>query len=127
VGPVAKGAVGAFNESLDVVLAPVPDGEMITGSKIFESLALGIPVVCVQSEGGGARVLLDGHPYAFGADPHPDAVADAMARAADAARSMPPEQPAQIRSSMTHFERLRALQPLLNAVMASSGVEVTDR
>jgi len=127
VGPVAKGAVGAFNEGIDVVIAPVPDGEMITGSKIFEALALGIPVICVQSQGGGARVMLDGHPYAFGADPHPEAVAAAITRAGDAARSMAPHEPAQIRSSMRKLERVTALRPVLDAVMATRGVEAVDR
>ncbi len=116
IGPVAKQEVATFNESLDVAVAPVPDGEMITGSKIFEVLALGIPVVCVQSEGGGARAMLEGHPYAYGADPNPEAVADALLRAGEAARSMTPEAPARIRSSMQKLERLNSLRPILDAV-----------
>jgi glycosyltransferase involved in cell wall biosynthesis len=116
---VAKKEVAAFNESLDVAVAPVPDGEMITGSKIFEVLAIGIPVVCVQSRGGGARAMLDGHPYAFGADPNPDDVAAALVRAGETARSITPEESSRIRSSMEHLERLNALEPLLSAVTQS--------
>jgi glycosyltransferase involved in cell wall biosynthesis len=119
IGPVAKKEVAAFNESLDVAVAPVPDGEMITGSKIFEVLAIGIPVVCVQSRGGGARAMLDGHPYAFGADPNPDDVAAALVRAGETARSITPEESSRIRSSMEHLERLNALGPLLSAVTQS--------
>ncbi|HEY6634290.1 MAG TPA: glycosyltransferase [Acidimicrobiia bacterium] len=119
VGPVAKERVGDFNDDLDVVVAPVPDGEMITGSKIFEALAIGLPVVCVQASGGGARAMLDGHPYAFGADPHPEAIAAALIDAAAAARSMAPEEPARIRSSMRGLERLNSLRPLLDAVNES--------
>jgi glycosyltransferase involved in cell wall biosynthesis len=120
VGPVAKQRVGEFNESLDVVVAPVPDGEMITGSKIFEALAIGVPVVCVQSSGGGARAMLDIHPFAFGADPHPEAIAAALVLAGEAARSMAPDAPGRIRSSMRRLERLNSLRPLLTAVNEST-------
>lgn len=120
LGPVAKDAVGEFNGGLDVVLTPVPDGVMVTGSKVFEALAIGIPVVCIQSAGGGARALLEGHPHAFGADPDSQAVAAALVQAAEAARSMTSDEPETIRASMRPLERLRSLRPLLDAVTAST-------
>lgn len=116
VGPVAKERVGEFNETLDVIVAPVPDGEMITGSKIFEALATGLPVVCVQSSGGGARAMMADHPFAFGAEPQPEAIADAFVHAGEAARTMAPGEPARIRSTMRGLERLNSLRPLLDAV-----------
>jgi glycosyltransferase involved in cell wall biosynthesis len=115
LGPINKREAGAFNGSLDVVVAPVPDGAMVTGSKILEALALGIPVVCIQSRGGGARAILDGHPYAFGAEPEKASVAQALESAVKVARAMATDSPSAVRASMAKYERLKALTPILES------------
>jgi glycosyltransferase involved in cell wall biosynthesis len=121
VGPVRKAEVSDFYASIDVVVLPVPGGPMVTSGKVFEALALGKPVVCVQTAGGGARALLDRHPLSVGAEPDAESVRKALLRAADMARDLDPEEVATVRSSGMMYERQRAMQPMLDAISGHTG------
>lgn len=119
VGPIPKSQVGEFNAAMDVIVAPIPDGPLVTSGKIFEALAVGVPVVCIQSEGGGARSLLSDHPAAFGCDPKPDAIASALVASAKTAQKMEPTAPENIRQSMAHYERHASLAPMVAQIHQS--------
>lgn len=122
VGPVHKADVSEFYDSIDIVVLPVPGGPMVTSGKVFEALALGKPVVCVQSEGGGARTLLDGHPLAIGADPDTESVKTALLSAADLAADLEPSLIARVRSEGTRYERRQAMAPMLEAIAGLGSV-----
>jgi len=116
LGPVPKAEVAQFYSSLDVVVLPVPGGPMVTSGKVFEALALGKPVVCVQAEGGGARVLLDKNPLGFGAEPDTASVRAALIGAASAARSLDPDISNAMRAEALKYERHRAIGEMVSAV-----------
>ncbi|MGH3650093.1 MAG: glycosyltransferase [Acidimicrobiia bacterium] len=116
LGPVPKSEVADFYSSLDVVVLPVPGGPMVTSGKVFEALALGKPVVCVQAEGGGARVLLQGNPLGFGAEPDTASVGEALIGAASAARSPNPDISNTMRAEALRYERHRAIGEMVTAV-----------
>lgn len=120
LGALDKSEVADFYSRLDVVVVPVPGGDLVTSGKIYEALALGIPVVCVQEEGGGARALLADHPYAFAAHPTSESVRTAFADAATVAAKISPGEMAEIRESMMRHERSRAIRPILETLEASS-------
>jgi glycosyltransferase involved in cell wall biosynthesis len=119
VGPVSKAKVAKFYEQLDVVVVPVPEGEMVTSGKIYEALGLGIPLVCIQPAGGGARALLDQHPAAFGAEPRTSEIGDALLTAAKLAATMTAGDVGKIRRSMMVFERSTSIKPMVDIVAAS--------
>lgn len=117
-GPISKGDVAAFYESLDVVILPVPNGSMVTSGKVFEAMALGKPVVCVQASGGGARVLLESRPLVFGAEPDTQSVRDALRAAAEAARSLDETTSREAQLSATEFERDQTISAMVEAIGA---------
>ena len=116
LGPVHKADVADFYASIDVVVLPVPGGPMVTSGKVFEALALGKPVVCVQSRGGGARTLLENHPLAIPADPTADSVRAGLLRAADMVRDLDPSLVEQVRAQSSIYERHQAMRPMLDAI-----------
>ena len=112
-GPVPKDRVADFYAGLDIVLVPAPGGPMVTSGKVYEAAALGVPVVCIQEAGGGARSVLDGHPMARGAEPDVDDVADALRWAAATARARSRADSEGVRRWAARFERTRAIEPLV--------------
>ena len=118
VGPVPKAHVADFYASLDVVLVPAPGGAMVTSGKVYEAAAVGVPVVCVQEAGGGARAVLEGHPLARGAEPEIDDVAAALRWAFDTARSRSRAEAEEARRWSNRFERSRAIEPLVGLLDA---------
>jgi len=125
IGPVPKAEVADFYDSIDVLILPVPGGVMVTSGKVFEALALGKPIVCVQSKGGGARALLESHPLAIGAEPNPESVKSAIDEAARMARDLDPSLSAEVRFKNTRYERHIAMQPMVDAITTSS--QIGDR
>lgn len=121
VGPVPKADVASFYESTDVVIIPVPGGPLVTSGKVFEVLALGKPVVCVQNPDGAARQLLAGHPLAFGASPDAAEVKTALLRAAAAATNLTVELSKTMQQNAAQYQRESALEQLVRAVAASEG------
>lgn len=124
IGPVPKAEVAAFYDSIDVLILPVPGGPMVTSGKVFEALALGKPVVCVQSKGGGARVMLEDHPLALGAEPSAESVGAALREAARMAGDLDASLAADVRLENTKYERHVAMQPMVAAI--SAGLQTGD-
>lgn len=118
VGPVPKAQVAEFYAGLDIVLVPAPGGPMVTSGKIFEAAAVGVPVICVQEAGGGARDVVEGHPLARGAEPDIDDIARALRWAASRSRSMSENEAKEARQWATGFERSRAIGPLVGLIDA---------
>jgi glycosyltransferase involved in cell wall biosynthesis len=116
LGPVQKSAVADFYGRLDVIVLPVPGGPMVTSGKVFEAMAVGIPIVCVQREDGGARHVLGSHPLAFFARPDVAEVTEAMLGAAEAARALTPAAVRSARATTEAMERSRALMTMVDHV-----------
>ena len=105
IGAVSKSEVAAFYASLDVVIVPVPGSPLVTSGKIYEAMAVGIPLVCVQAEGGDARRVSGDHPLAQMANPNVQSVANAL-RAAERARKEQGSDDIQfVRQAMRNFDR----------------------
>lgn len=115
-GPIEKSQVSEFYRSLDVVVVPVPGGRMVTSGKIYEALALGIPLVCVQARGGGARQLIADHPISYAAEPDARSMAAAFVKAGNAAGTTTVSDVAEIRERMGRYERSRSIQVVLDTV-----------
>ena len=119
-GPVEKAKVREFYGSLDVVVVPLFGGPMVTSGKIFEAAGLGIPVVLIQDEDGGARAVLEDHPYAFTAGADPEEIRQALKGAAQAERSITPQDVIETREAMAGFERQRSMQRMVDLVTAAT-------
>jgi glycosyltransferase involved in cell wall biosynthesis len=119
-GPVEKAEVAAFYGSLDVVLVPLFGGPMVTSGKIFEAAGLGIPVICIQQEDGGARQILQDHPMAFNAEADPDKILQALLDAATAAQTIQPDDVERIRQQMSRFERTSTMSTMVEIVDQST-------
>jgi glycosyltransferase involved in cell wall biosynthesis len=117
-GPIPKAQVAEFYGTLDVVVLPVPGGPMVTTGKVYEALAIGVPMVCVQTKGGGARDLIEDGPLGFGADPEAEAVRAALLEAARASRSLDPAVVSAAREAARRFERQTAMEEMVVAVSA---------
>jgi len=120
VGPVPKLQVADFYAGLDVVVVPVPGGEFVTSGKVFEAAALGIPIVCVQAAGGGARKVLESHPHAFVSEPDGSSVAAAMCAAADCRDRLTVDDIKRARVIAAQFERTSALREMVKVIEDSS-------
>ena len=126
VGPIRKADVADFYDAVDVVILPVPGGPMVTSGKVFEALAIGKPIVCVQAGGGGARILLEQHPLAIGAEPNAQSVRTALLNAARMALDLDPEVAAQVRADGARYERHVAMEPMIQAVAGTLQVDRRD-
>lgn len=116
LGPIPKTEVASFYQDLDVVILPVPGGPMVTSGKVFEAYALGKPIVCVQTSGGGARALLTGHPLAICVEPSPEDVRGALMEAARMAEELDIAEARLVQQGALRFERHAALQPMVAVV-----------
>jgi glycosyltransferase involved in cell wall biosynthesis len=116
VGRVPKDAVAAFYAGLDVVILAVPGGPMVTSGKVYEALALGKPIVCVQEPDGGARRLLEGHPLAICVDPRPEAVRSGILAALDMAKSLDPETSRRAQTEAMPYERRQGIRPIVDEI-----------
>lgn len=121
VGPIAKRDVGEFYRGSHVVVVPVPGGAMVTSGKIYETLAVGVPVVCVQQDPGAARDLALGYDHAFVAEPSAGSVASALVAACQMATRQTVGDKRAIRERMAGHERIAAIQPIVEVI--SSRVE----
>ena len=92
VGPLPKGELRAAYADLDVLLLLLGAGRYVTSGKVYEYAASGLPIVSVHPETNAASSLLASYPLWFRArDASPDAIADALEAAGEAARSAGPE------------------------------------
>jgi hypothetical protein len=93
---------------------------MVTSGKIFEAAGLGIPVICIQQEDGGARQILQDHPMAFNAEADPDKILQALLDAATAAQTIQPDDVERIRQQMSRFERTSTMSTMVEIVDQST-------
>ena len=112
-GPVSKTEVSATYAGFDVLLFLLGGGEFVTSGKVFEYMSTGMPIVSVISPGCGAAEVLRGYPrWHPAADLGPDAIAAALAAAADDARA--PDAPTRGDAAREHarqYRRDRQLAP----------------
>ena len=116
LGAIPKTEVSSFYRDLDVVILPVPGGPMVTSGKVFEAYALGKPVLCVQTSGGGARTILSDHPLAICVEPSPGDVRGGLIATARMAEQLDIEDSRLVRESARRFERHAALQPMIDVI-----------
>jgi glycosyltransferase involved in cell wall biosynthesis len=125
IGPIEKDKVAEFYREVDVIVLPVPGGSMVSSSKVYEAAAQGLPVVCVQEAGGGARYELLDQPLAFFAEPRANEVADAMRNAVRALKSPPAGAARSVAEWRAHHERTYKLAALVEAVARTTqGLEL---
>ena len=117
-GPIEKRAVASFYAKTRVVVVPAPGGAFVTSGKVFEAAAIGVPVLCIQGEGGGARQVLDGHPGAVFAEPDSASVAEGFLRAAELAGSWRADNVAATRAWAAHLKRELAVSCIVKEVEA---------
>ena len=100
------------------MVVPAPGGAFVTSGKVFEAAAIGVPVLCIQGEGGGARQVLDGHPGAVFAEPDSASVAEGFLRAAELAGSWRADNVAATRAWAAHLKRELAVSCIVKEVEA---------
>jgi glycosyltransferase involved in cell wall biosynthesis len=116
-GPVSKTDVLAAYAGFDILLFLLGGGEYVTSGKVFEYMSTGLPVVSVVTEGCAALEVLDGYPRWHPAtDLSPEAIATALASAADDARSS--GAPARARAAREFAARYRRDRQLLPRIAA---------
>jgi glycosyltransferase involved in cell wall biosynthesis len=122
-GPVSKTEVAATYAGFDVLLFLLGGGEYVTSGKVFEYMSTGLPIVSVVTPGCAAGEVLAGYPrWHPASDLSPDAIAAALAAAADDARA--PDGPARATAAREHaarFRRDRQLAPRIAALRALVG------
>lgn len=116
VGPVPKKAVAEFYSRLDVVIVPLFGGPMVTAGKVYETAALGIPVLCIQREDGGARRIFSNLPLSVGAAPETKEILAAIRGATALAQNVSQAERRAARSSVESFERTVAMGNLVDVV-----------
>lgn len=121
VGPVPKMEVGSFYDSVDVIVVLLFGGPIITAGKMYETMAQGKPILCVQPSDGGARRVFETHPYAVCVDPDPEAIAEGLKQVAELARSTTVEDRESVRRDMRQYERLTELDRLVDRVTEMIG------
>jgi glycosyltransferase involved in cell wall biosynthesis len=112
-GPVSKTAVADVYARTDVLVFLAGGSRYVTSGKIFEYMATGKPIVSIHKRGSAAEEYLERYPLWFRPESleAPD-VADALRRAADAARHPDPGLAAAARSYAAGFTRERAVEAL---------------
>jgi len=119
-GRVAKHEVAGVYEGSDALLLLLGGGRYVTSGKVYEYLASALPIVSVHDPDSGVSKVLEDYPlWVPCADLSPDAVADALARAGELARTASPalrerahafalgaERHAQLREPITSLLRL---------------------
>lgn len=119
-GPVPKHEVGQVYARFDALLLVLGTGKYVTSGKVFEYAATGLPIVSVHDPGNAASDVLRDAPAWFPVDSvdSPEAIADALIAAADAARAQTPQQREAARSWATQFQRAGQLDPQISDLRA---------
>ncbi len=116
-GPVSKTRVRQVYAGFDVCLLVLGTGRYVTSGKVFEYLATGLPVVSVHDPGNAASDVLREYPLWFPiADLTPEAIADALIAASDAAVTVTAETRQAAVTYAEQFRRDRQLQPRVTAL-----------
>jgi glycosyltransferase involved in cell wall biosynthesis len=121
VGPVPKANVAEFYESLDIIVVPIPGGRLVTSGKVYEAVAQGVPVVCVQADGGDGRRIADEYSLGASASPLASEVARRIVEAASLRMGLTTERSEEARRESGRYERSRLLTQLVEVVQGPVG------
>ena len=116
VGPVSKSEVSNFYRSASVIIIPASGGPLVTTGKVYEAAAQPNPIVCVQSENGGARRALEGRPLVFSCEPSIDAIERAILDSAASSLRMGEADIKRIRNFAAPFERETSLKVIVESI-----------
>lgn len=117
MGPVSKTDVRQVYAGFDVCLLMLGTGRYVTSGKVFEYLATGLPVVSVHDPTNAASEVMRGYPLWFPASAlSAEAIADALAAAAEAAVAGEPTLRAEAVQYAQSFLRDRQLVPRVEAL-----------
>ncbi|MED5229639.1 MAG: hypothetical protein VX754_01935 [Actinomycetota bacterium] len=119
VGPIEKGNIKAFYESLDAIIIPASGGPMVTTGKVYEVAAQPHPILCIQGEGGGARMALAGRPHVHSCEAIIESLEDAMRKTINSHFDMTQNDILKMQKFAASFERQLSLEKLFNHVQAS--------
>ena len=110
LGGVDKTDLAAVYDDLDVLVMSIPSSRYVTAGKVYECMAMGKPTVGIYAPEAAASGPMQGYPLAFPvSELTAPAVADAMLRAARAARELTP----QLREdALRHARRYRRAEVL---------------
>jgi len=115
-GPVKKSSVAEFYAACRVVVVPAPGGAFVTSGKVFEAAAIGVPVLCIQVEGGGARRVLEGHPGVVFAEPNRASVVEGFLAAAELATGWSADNVASTRAWAVSLARELAVRRVVEEI-----------
>jgi glycosyltransferase involved in cell wall biosynthesis len=116
-GPLPKQRVAEVYGTLDALLLILGAGRYVTSGKVFEYMASALPIVSVHDPGNAASDVLSGYPLWFPvADLQPESIAEALGRAALAARSAGPEIREECRAFSVRYSRDLQLAPRIESV-----------
>ncbi|MDR0366858.1 MAG: glycosyltransferase [Bifidobacteriaceae bacterium] len=118
-GAVPKTEVGAFYESLDVLVLALGAGRYVTSGKVFEYMATGKPIVSVHPPDSAASEVLDGYPlWARVSAVEPADVAQALGEGAQMAARLTPELRDAALAHGAEYTRSRQLGPAIAELKA---------
>ncbi|MDO5698383.1 MAG: glycosyltransferase [Dermatophilus congolensis] len=130
-GPVPKALVKATYETFDACLLILGKGIYVTSGKVFEYAASALPIVAVHDPGNAATDVLRGYPLWFPVtDLEPESIADALIKAAEAARNASDETRAACAEFARQYSRELQLRPRvlsLKESVARPGGHPADR
>ena len=118
VGPISKGEVKEFYESLNVIVIPATGGSMVTTGKVYEAAAQPHPIICVQATEGGARKALQGRPHVYVAEPNPVEIERAFLDAISNHVCVSEEDRDAIKQFAREYERYGAIEIIYSVISA---------
>ena len=119
VGPLQRDAVAKYYESLDVIVGFFWGGPSLTAGKMYEIAATGLPILCIQPQGGGVRTFLErNHPYAVCVDPQPSLILEGLRRTTDICMNLDLDDKIRCREMMARFSRESLIDKVLGRIDA---------
>jgi glycosyltransferase involved in cell wall biosynthesis len=116
LGPVPRADLGEVYGSWDGLLLAVRGGRYVTGAKVFEYMATGLPIVSAHVPEHDASRVLDGYPlWSRVTEVTPAAMAAAFAEGARMAVAADEEVRQLARQHAEQYERGRLLEPAVAA------------
>lgn len=113
VGQKQRSHVSEFYRSLDAVVMFSWGDSGLTAGKMYEVAAIGLPILCIQPEGGGVRTFLErDHPRAVCVNPEPSEILSGLGKVEQMTREMTLAERASIRTALGRNSRSKLLSPL---------------
>ena len=113
LGPKQRSQVPDFYRSLDAVVMFLWGDSGLTAGKMYEVAAIGLPILCIQPEGGGVRAFLErDHPRAVCVNPEPSEIFAGLGKVEQMTREMTLAERASIRTAMGRNSRSNLLSTL---------------